>query len=98
MNRTVSFKKIAQANARILENQANISISNTNVQTVEQEQNQNHLQTQVVNQISVSHDDSFNLDSGDLCTKIKRNIKPKTIINSEPYNYQRIGIILGRTG
>lgn len=89
MNRAVLFKKIAQANAMILENQANISISNNNVQTVEQEQHQNHIQTQAV-KISVSHDDSFNLDSGDLCTKIKRNIKPKTIINSGPYNYKMV--------
>jgi hypothetical protein len=80
MNRVILLKKVAQANIKIQENQPD-----STVQIPESSQN--------VDTSIILNDSSFNIESGDFCTKIskiKRNIKPKTIMNSGPFDYKMI--------
>lgn len=85
MNRVILLKKIAQTNIKIQENQPE-----STAQIPESSQIPESAQ---ISESSQNAYDSLNLDSGDFCTKIskiKRNIKPKTIINSGPYNYKMV--------
>ncbi len=82
MHKAVLLKKVAQANLKLQENQANLKL---------QENQANPIESQ--HDLIPKIDNSLLSDSDEFCTKIskvQRNIKSKTIINSGPYNYKMV--------